>query len=50
MIKTRRLENVVIFTQTTLSFVQSRDIINIYNNLFLCFIHFNKVITKHWNI
>ena len=50
MLKTRRLENVVIFTQTTLSFVQSRDIINICNNLFLYFIHFNKMITKHWNI
>ena len=33
MIETRRLKNVVIFIQTILSFVLSRKIINIYNNL-----------------
>ena len=32
MIETRRLKNVVIFTQTILSFVLSRKIINIYND------------------
>ena len=32
MIETRRLKNVVVFIQTTLSFVLSRKIINIYNN------------------
>ena len=33
MIETRRLKNVVIFFQTILSFVLSRKIINVYNNL-----------------
>ena len=33
MIETRRLENVVIFIQTILSFVLSRKIINIYNDI-----------------
>ena len=33
MIETCRLKNVVIFFQTILSFVLSRKIINIYNNL-----------------
>ena len=33
MIETYRLKNVVIFFQTILSFVLSRKIINIYNNL-----------------
>ena len=33
MIETRRLKNVVIFVQTILSFVLSRRIINIYNNI-----------------
>ena len=33
MIETRRLKNVVIFFQTILSFVLSRKIINIYNDL-----------------
>ena len=33
MIETRRLKNVVIFIQTILSFVLSRKIINIYNNI-----------------
>ena len=33
MIETRRLKNVVIFIQTILSFVLSRKIINVYNNL-----------------
>ena len=33
MIETRRLKNVVIFIQIVLSFVLSRKIINIYNNI-----------------
>ena len=33
MIETRRLKNVVIFVQTILSFVLSRKIINIYNDI-----------------
>ena len=33
MIETRRLKNVVIFFQTILSFVLSRKIINVYNDL-----------------
>ena len=33
MIETRRLKDVVIFVQTILSFVLSRKIINIYNNI-----------------
>ena len=33
MIKTRRLKNVVIFIQTILSFMLSRKIINIYNDI-----------------
>ena len=33
MIETRCLENVVIFIQTILSFVLSRKIINIYNDI-----------------
>ena len=33
MIEMRRLKNVVIFIQTILSFVLSRKIINIYNNI-----------------
>ena len=33
MIETRRLKNVVIFIQTILSFVLSRKMINIYNNI-----------------
>ena len=33
MIETHRLKNAVIFIQTTLSFVLSRKIINIYNNI-----------------
>ena len=33
MIKTRRLKNVAIFIQTILSFVLSRKIINIYNDI-----------------
>ena len=33
MIETRRLKNVVIFVQTILSFVLSRKIMNIYNNI-----------------
>ena len=33
MIETHRLKNVVIFIQTILSFVLSRKIINIYNNI-----------------
>ena len=33
MIETRRLKNVVIFVQTILSFVLSRRIINIYNDI-----------------
>ena len=33
MIETCCLKNVVIFTQTILSFVLSRKIINIYNNI-----------------
>ena len=33
MIETRRLKNVVIFIQTILSFVLSRKIITIYNNI-----------------
>ena len=33
MIEMRRLKNVLIFTQTILSFVLSRKIINIYNGI-----------------
>ena len=33
VIETRRLKNVVIFVQTILSFVLSRKIINIYNDI-----------------
>ena len=33
MIETRRLKNIVIFIQTVLSFVLSRNIINIYNDI-----------------
>ena len=33
MIETRRLKDVVIFVQTILSFVRSRKIINIYNDI-----------------
>ena len=33
MIKTRRLKNVAIFIQTILSFVLSRKIINVYNDI-----------------
>ena len=33
MIETHRLKNAVIFILTTLSFVLSRKIINIYNNI-----------------
>ena len=33
MIKARRLKNVVIFLETTLNFLPSRKIINIYNDL-----------------
>ena len=33
MIETRRLKNVIIFVQTILSFVLSRRIINIYNDI-----------------
>ena len=33
MIETRRLKNVVFFIQTILSFVQSRKIVNIYNDI-----------------
>ena len=33
MIETRRLKNVGIFVQTILSFVLSRKIINIYNDI-----------------
>ena len=33
MIKTRRLKNVAIFIQTVLSFVLSRKIINVYNDI-----------------
>ena len=33
MIETRRLKNVLIFIQTILSFVLSRKIINIYNDI-----------------
>ena len=33
MIETRRLKNVVSFLQTLLSFVLSRKIINIYNDI-----------------
>ena len=33
MIEARRLKNVVIFTQTILSFVLSRKITNIYNDI-----------------
>ena len=33
MIETHRLKNVVIFIQTILSFVLSRKIINIYNDI-----------------
>ena len=33
MIKARRLRNVVIFLETTLNFLPSRKIINIYNDL-----------------
>ena len=33
MIETRRLKNVVIFIQTILSFVLSRKILNIYNDI-----------------
>ena len=33
MIETRRLENVVIFMQTILSFVLSRKIVNVYNDI-----------------
>ena len=33
MIETRRLKNVVIFIQTILSFVLSRKVINIYNDI-----------------
>ena len=33
MIETRRLKNVVIFIETILSFVLSRKIINIYNDI-----------------
>ena len=33
MIETRRLKNIVIFVQTILSFVLSRKIINIYNDI-----------------
>ena len=33
MIETRRFKNVVIFIQTILSFVPSRKIINIYNDI-----------------
>ena len=33
MIETRRLKNVVIFIQTILSFVLSRKIINVYNDI-----------------
>ena len=33
MIEPRRLKNVVIFVQTILSFVLSRRIINIYNDI-----------------
>ena len=33
IIETRRLKNVVIFIQTILGFVQSRKVINIYNDI-----------------
>ena len=33
MIETRRLQIIVIFIQTILSFVLSRKIINVYNNI-----------------
>ena len=33
MIEARRLKNVVIFIQTVLSFVLSRKVINIYNDI-----------------
>ena len=33
MIETRRLKDVLIFVQTILSFVPSRKIINIYNDI-----------------
>ena len=33
MIETRRLKNVVIFIQTIISFVLSRKILNIYNDI-----------------
>ena len=33
MIETRRLKNVVIFIKTIVSFVPSRKIINIYNDI-----------------
>ena len=41
MIETRRLKNVVIFIQTILSFVLSRKIINIYNDIARKYRNFN---------
>ena len=46
MIETRHLKNVVIFTQTILSFVLSRKIINIYNNIAQ---KYGNVSVKHEN-
>ena len=40
MIETRRLKNVVVFLQTVLSFLLSRKIIKIYND----------IARKHWNV
>ena len=40
MIETLRLKNVVIFIQTILSFVLSRKIINIYNDITRKYVNF----------
>ena len=46
MIESRNLKNVVIFTQTILSFVLSRKIINIYTNIAQ---KYGNVSVKHEN-
>ena len=45
MIETPRLKNVVIFFQTILSFVLSRKIINIYNDIAR---KYGNIIVKHF--
>ena len=50
MIETRRLKNVIIFVQTILSFVLSRKIINIYNDIARKYenviVNFNQIFLK----